>query len=178
MRAHLLEAAGVIASAEGVGAITLDRVARGAEVSKGGLLHHFPNRQALIEALCAAMFVKWDAEITRLMAADPVAEGRFTRAYVRSSTEYPGEVFDIRLVGALTMATSWDESLRRQWNAWLESHLAKGGGNENTMARRLARAAADGIWLTQYTGAGTLDGSARAAMITHILAATYEGERQ
>lgn len=41
----------MIAGRDGIAALSLNAVAREAGVSKGGLLHHFPNKQALIFAL-------------------------------------------------------------------------------------------------------------------------------
>ena len=48
---QLLESAAMIAGRDGIAALSLNAVAREAGVSKGGLIHHFPNKQALIYAL-------------------------------------------------------------------------------------------------------------------------------
>ncbi len=45
---QLLESAAMIAGRDGIASLSLNAVAREAGVSKGGLLHHFPNKQALI----------------------------------------------------------------------------------------------------------------------------------
>ncbi len=166
-----MAAAGGIAASHGVTAITLDKVARIAGVSKGALLHHFPCRQVLVEALCADMFEKWDEEILRLMAEDLAPEGRFTRAYILSSTSMTTGPFDKRLVGGLTMAMNVDSALRGQWNTWLHGRLSAPGGNETTLARTMARAAADGLWLADYTGVGAPAGN-RAEIITALLEMT------
>ena len=172
VKERLLAAAGEIAASSGVGAITLDKVAAKAGVSKGGLLHHFSGRQALIEALCADMFKAWNAEVVRLMADDAEAEGRFSRAYIRSSTVGDNGVFDPRLVGALTMAMNANPGLRALWNNWLHGHLSTPGGNEITLARTVARAAVDGVWLSDYTGVGTPDADSRVAIIAELLGMT------
>ena len=52
-RERLLTAAVSALQRQGVGALTLDAVAREAGVSKGGLLHHFPSKDALSEALAS-----------------------------------------------------------------------------------------------------------------------------
>lgn len=167
----LLEAAGAIAAAEGVDAVTLERVARDAGVSKGGLLHHFPSRRALIEALVEEMFARWDREIARHMDADPVAEGRFTRAYVMSTATVGDSQFDIRVIGALTMAMSVDDNLRKHWTAWLANHTAREDGKEWTIERRMVRAAADGLWLADYTGTAIPD---RGEMVRQLITMARE----
>ena len=165
----LLEAAGAIAAARGVEAITLEGVARDAGVSKGGLLHHFPSRRALIEAACGALLAQWDEGIARLMATDPVAEGRFSRAYIRSVLADAEDVSNIRLVGAFIMAMATDADLRMQWVLWLEKYLACEGGDEKSVKRYLARAGADGVWLADYAGAPVPEGALRQEMVRGLL---------
>ncbi|EPK3163485.1 TPA: TetR/AcrR family transcriptional regulator, partial [Klebsiella pneumoniae] len=80
---QLLESAAMIAGRDGIAALSLNAVAREAGVSKGGLLHHFPNKQALIFALFARLLAIMEKAISELMAADNIAYGRFTRAYLR-----------------------------------------------------------------------------------------------
>nr|HCI8789084.1 TetR/AcrR family transcriptional regulator [Klebsiella quasipneumoniae] len=79
---QLLESAAMIAGRDGIAALSLNAVAREAGVSKGGLLHHFPNKQALIFALFARLLAIMEKAISELMAADNIAYGRFTRAYL------------------------------------------------------------------------------------------------
>jgi AcrR family transcriptional regulator len=48
---ELLDAAEAVIVRDGIASLTLDAVAAEAKVSKGGLLHHFPNKDRLVEAL-------------------------------------------------------------------------------------------------------------------------------
>ena len=50
-RTQMLEAAIQIVNEQGTDSLTLDAVAKRAEVSKGGLLYHFKNKKALIQGL-------------------------------------------------------------------------------------------------------------------------------
>lgn len=47
----LLDAAEAVIVRDGIASLTLDAVAAEAKVSKGGLLHHFPNKDRLVESL-------------------------------------------------------------------------------------------------------------------------------
>ncbi|WP_429110175.1 TetR/AcrR family transcriptional regulator, partial [Aeromonas veronii] len=55
LQEQLLESAATIAARDGIAALSLNAVATEAGVSKGGLLHHFPNKQSLIFALFARL---------------------------------------------------------------------------------------------------------------------------
>ena len=84
VRRALLDCAAQIAAEQGAQAITIQAVAGRAGVTKGGLLHHFDSKQALLAAVFSDLLEQMDREIDRTMAGDPVARGRFTRAYVRA----------------------------------------------------------------------------------------------
>ena len=58
---------------------SLDAVAREAGVSKGGLMHHFPSKDALLEAAAQDAIGKFEATMDKETVADA---GDFTKAYV------------------------------------------------------------------------------------------------
>src|ERR1700742_37505 len=84
VRQQLLEVAARLASAQGMTAVTLDAVSAASGVSKGGLLHHFPSKNALLEALFDNLVTRLDGAIEDVMRDDPIPHGRFTRAYLQA----------------------------------------------------------------------------------------------
>ncbi len=146
VRRALLDCAARIAAEQGASAITIQAVAARAGVTKGGLLHHFDSKQALLAAVFADLLDQLDREIERWMALDPKALGRFTRAYVRAC-------FADRPLGAqslwaaLAVAIVSEPALRSLWSAWLDE-CAKRHVDTDSDARLVAvRLAADGVWL-------------------------------
>jgi AcrR family transcriptional regulator len=67
-RDRILDAAERIVVSSGAGHLTLDAVVQEAGVSKGGLLYHFPNKEALLSAMVSRYCGEWDAAIRRKMA--------------------------------------------------------------------------------------------------------------
>ena len=61
---------------------SLDKVAQAAEVSKGGLMHHFQTKDALLRAAAQDTIDRFEAQLADEMAADDDDQGRITRAYV------------------------------------------------------------------------------------------------
>ena len=65
---------------DGIGSFTLDSVAAEAGVSKGGLLHHFPSKERLIETLVSRSIDQWAYECDAAVNAQPEGPGRVARA--------------------------------------------------------------------------------------------------
>ena len=87
-RRALLEATERVLSTHG-SAFSLDTVAREAGVSKGGLLHHFRSRDALLAALVKEWTRRFDDAVQRHL--DPADErpGHVCRAHIRASFDNP-----------------------------------------------------------------------------------------
>lgn len=66
-------------------ALSLDAVAREAGVSKGGLLHHFRSRDALLAALAAEWLDRFDEAVARALDPEDDRPGRVCRAHVRAT---------------------------------------------------------------------------------------------
>lgn len=62
-RQRILSAAGQVARDVGPAHLSLDAVAQRAEVSKGGLLYHFPSKAKLLEALVEQHLNEFDAAL-------------------------------------------------------------------------------------------------------------------
>ncbi|MEM1231836.1 MAG: TetR/AcrR family transcriptional regulator [Pseudomonadota bacterium] len=80
LREQLLDAAADVVARDGAARLTLDRVAAEAQVSKGGLLYHFPNKQALLEGMVEHMLSGVEARL----AKHQHALGDKPRAVIRS----------------------------------------------------------------------------------------------
>jgi AcrR family transcriptional regulator len=68
-RERLLDAAERVVAESGATHLTLDAVAKSAGVSKGGLLYHFPSKEALLESMLSRHFHDVDAEVAKRLAS-------------------------------------------------------------------------------------------------------------
>lgn len=76
----LLHSALQVVTRDGFGAMTLDAVAKAAGVSKGGLIHYFPSKDALVAGMLDFYGEQLEREIEQRIAVDPQATGRRVRA--------------------------------------------------------------------------------------------------
>jgi AcrR family transcriptional regulator len=97
-RDKMLDAAEIVVERQGIANLTLDAVAAEAGISKGGLLHHFPSKDQLVEALVVRCAENWRTYYMDAYARTPEGPGRMTRALVDH---------------CLTDVEVWTEQLRR-----------------------------------------------------------------
>ncbi|HDP6922586.1 TPA: TetR/AcrR family transcriptional regulator, partial [Escherichia coli] len=109
---------------------------------KGGLIHHFPNKQALIFALFARLLAIMEEAITALMQQDGVSYGRFTRAYLNYLADLT-DTHESRQLMVLSLAMPDEPVLRKCWRDWMLEKLAQGDELDNSPTGTLVRYAAD-----------------------------------
>lgn len=169
VRRALLEQAARLAVEQGVAAVTVQAVADAAGVTKGGLTHHFPSKQALIEAVFQDLLDDLKNSLYESMRADPTPHGSFTRAYVI-------EVFDMDpgarggLWSALSVLMLSDPKLRDMWAKWIGLWLKAGRKTDDGLDLAIIRLAADGVWLSDLSGVPL---SGRAQLRDQLIKATY-----
>lgn len=81
----LLDAAEAVIVRDGIASLTLDAVAAQAGVSKGGLLHHFPNKDRLVEALVVRTAGAMRAHHEQAYFNTPEGPGRMARALLENN---------------------------------------------------------------------------------------------
>ena len=160
MRDKLLDAADTIVERQGIASLTLDAVAGEAGISKGGLLHHFPTKDRLVEALVARCAETWRACYMDALAATPEGPGRMTRALLSHClSDSQGWTEQVRrsssaVFAALAQKPSLVAPMRAVY-ADLRQRIADDGlrpGVGETVA-----AAIDGLWLDWVLGLAPLD---------------------
>ncbi len=85
-REAVLDAFESLLIAEGERAATLDAVARLAGVSKGGLLYHFPNKEAMVSVLLERLDRLLAADLDAMAAAPEGAAAYFIKSSVWADT--------------------------------------------------------------------------------------------
>lgn len=172
LRMALLDCAAGIIAADGLSALTLDKVVRLSGISKGGLQYHFPGRQDLVDGVFTRLQDQFLEEINQQMAADPQPAGRATRAYIRSCARTMPD--DEQAINRHLMAAIFaDPLLRQQWAEFIRHALPADGGNEAAQQHwLLCRLAADGLWFAMLCECHDLTPERQAATLDRLLSFT------
>jgi AcrR family transcriptional regulator len=163
-RERLLRAAIDFVSSNGAANLTLDAVATCAGVSKGGLLHHFPSKQALVHALMERIAKTFANRLQYHLDAEAGATpGRWTRAYINASFEY--EPDELKLTSAIATVVSSDPALvhvLQSQFAWIDERIENDG---LPAARATAiRLACDGLWISELLELSTVQNPLRSSV--------------
>lgn len=151
---------------------SLNDVAQAAGLSKGGLIHHFPSRLALLEGLAEEAIADVDAELT-----DARHRGDLVRTWL--SLSLPGSdgvaLFQSLAVtylaphGESTRLTEMVAEANSRWESLLATEL---GGHELALTVRLI---GDGFLLNALTGS---DGAAAASRNLDVILSLVERMRR
>jgi AcrR family transcriptional regulator len=173
-----LRAAATVVAERGYSALTLDAVGAAIGVSKGGVLYHFPTKEALVAALLEELTAGFDADQSAAHAADPVAPGAWTRAFVSASfdprQDEPTQQSTAGLLAAVAHDPALLEPLRDHYRRWIE-RLADDGLPD--VDAHVVRLAADGLWAADLFELAPPDPALRERIRARLmeLAAVHEG---
>nr|WP_235886325.1 TetR/AcrR family transcriptional regulator [Paenibacillus cymbidii] len=125
-RAAIVLAALRIAQKDGVEKLTPGAAAQAAGVSKGGLLHHFPNKDELIKAMITQAADEFDALVAAKAAGTEAAAdtGRWSRAYLEATLEESRQETGLSTALALALFANPEllAKLQSQYAGW-QRHL-------------------------------------------------------
>jgi AcrR family transcriptional regulator len=168
VRERLLDAAVKTMREGGASAFTLDEVARTANVSKGGLLHHFPAKEALLETLLDDLLRRFDALALQFYEQDKPDAGRWLRAYVRAT--FADEPPPLEVVLMLTIMLAEQPKILRRIQEYVDRWNVRFAQDGVSSARaHVVRGAADSYWIDVVLGIMPDGPAERQALMNELL---------
>lgn len=175
-RDRLVQCAIAILVKQGNEALTLDAIAQAAEVSKGGLLYHFPNKEALITGVIQHLIDDFNAAIEAELAKEKGDEpGKWLRAYVRAT--FNSSQLPLALGSSLFAAVSI--SLSPETINQLNAQMSEWQANIRTcgldpVQANIVYLAAEGLWATEMFEINAPNQALRKQILKRLLAMTHE----
>lgn len=159
------------------GTLSLESAARAAEVSKPGLMYHFPTKEALVGALIDHRMARYECELAALLPAGRTDLGPHDRiaAYVRWALTTQHDSADLVMLSDPRlrdrMTTRWADQLE----AWLDvpAHLP----DDDRARLNAARLLADGCWFADASGVLPVPAADRPALLAVALSLVEGGAR-
>ncbi|MES9693198.1 TetR/AcrR family transcriptional regulator [Bacillus toyonensis] len=172
-RQKILSAASQIVQYKGVAKLTLEAVAKEAGVSKGGLLYHFSNKEALIEGMILKGTEEYQDAIYNKVEEDSERKGRWVRSFVeeRLSNERRSEELSSSMMTALMLKPELLEPLQQTFHQ-LQNKIEN--DEIDSVCATIIRLAADGLWYSECLGIGRLSPELREKVIQALINNSYK----
>lgn len=169
----ILKAASSIVQRNGVAQLTLEAVAKEAGISKGGLLYHFPSKEALIKGMVDKLNESYGAEIQLKAEVDQQSRGAWSRAYVEATFNELdcGVAMSSALFAAAFANPKLLEGMQAQYKIW-QNHIENDG--TDSVRATIARLAADGLWFAEMFGLAPLEQELRNKVYNELISWTKE----
>ncbi len=140
---HILES-------KGSRALTLDAVAEKAQLSKGGLLYHFPSKEKLIKELFENYIALFDKKLEFYSQAQEKQAGSWLKAYAKGSIEQALDPSIAKFIVSLFASVDefpWVHSfMQDKYSEWQAKVEASG---IDPVKANLFRLTIDGMWFTE-----------------------------
>ncbi|WP_432480676.1 TetR/AcrR family transcriptional regulator [Moraxella sp. ZY200743] len=146
LKHNLLIAAKTLMLEDGIANLSIQKVATLAGISKGGLFHHFKNKEMLIASVFELFIAQVNTAILEEIEQLGESKGVFTRAYVNVffcndsiglSSDWAG----------LIRAMNAESKLVLLWSNWLNHKLKTYAHTDDDVRLASIRHAVDGAWL-------------------------------
>ena len=142
---ELLQHAATIIQEEGMQKLTMDYLAKKANITKGGVLYHFNNKETLIHKMNEMAIADFEQSL-EYHSAKLSGNYVFTRAYALATLDYLRQSSNAQLTAVLISSQEDKNSLRlwqkvmRQWTA----RFAQDQGDPDEILK--LRLISDGLW--------------------------------
>lgn len=153
---EILRAASKVVSERGIFNLTLEAVAIEAGVSKGGLLYHFPSKEALVKGMVDHLAGNYEEKIAESVKVSSKEQGKWIRSYtdVTFNNPYPNKEMHAGLLAAKAVNSDLLDPIRALYNEW-QSKIEEDG--IDPVKATIIRLATDGIWLSELFDIHHLD---------------------
>ncbi|WP_298823551.1 TetR/AcrR family transcriptional regulator [uncultured Planococcus sp.] len=145
---EILHAASKIVSERGIFNLTLEATAIEAGVSKGGLLYHFPSKEALVKGMVDHLAENYRDKIAASVAESANEKGKWIKSYadVTFNNPYPNKEMHAGLLAAKAVNSDLLDPIRNLYNEW-QTEIEQDG--IDPVKATIIRLATDGIWLSE-----------------------------
>ncbi|NBU99028.1 MAG: TetR/AcrR family transcriptional regulator [Spirochaetia bacterium] len=149
----ILKSAMEIIQNDGIESFTIEKVSKKANISKGGLLYHFPNKESILKEIFSNMLIRFEDKLNVSLKVDHSNE--WSVNYMKSTFE---DLLDTQyqasgLILALATQPALMELLRDKYKEW-DKQMNKTAPNSDIL--KILRYAADGIWFCEVLGLSKL----------------------
>lgn len=168
----ILRAAAHIINTIGVSSLTLEAVAKEAQISKGGLLYHYSSKDALLEGMNAYLMQGYVDDVERIAKEDPCEQGKWSRAYILKTFNHLNKEFDMNVAFMSAVATN-PKWLKAMTECLQVLQVRMENDHLDPTVSTIIRLAVDGIYFNHLYGMD-LNEDVREKVLRYLISLTEE----
>ena len=168
---HILQSATEFILENDYHTLTLDAVAKQAGISKGGLLYHFPNKEALLIGVAQYIFEEFTIAFEEHAKQDPIEKGKWCRALIEVSKwdlEHNAEL-NVGLLAASMLNPDIVENISEGYQ-YMQTKVEQ--DHIDPVTATIIRLAIDGLYYSELFHIAPLDEKLREKVIQQLLTMT------
>lgn len=170
-RNHILETTKQFILENDFNSLTLDAVAKKAEVSKGGLLYHFPSKDKLIMGLGEKLFKEFEKNFYKAGESDPIEKGKWTRALIETTKK--DLIQDAELNVGVLAASILEQKASKNISGTYNSIIEKLQDDSlSTVIVDIIRVSLDGLYYSQTLNVAPLEEERIEVVIQELIKMT------
>lgn len=174
-RKLILDTTSKFITENGIHAVTLDAVAKKAGISKGGLLHHFPNKESLLKGIAEYICEEYELAIYKQAESDPISLGKWSRALLsvsKTDLEHNAQL-NIGILATSLLNPDMAKSITESYQSVLEKTEHDG---LDPVTATIIRLAIDGLYYSQLLNVAPLDKKMQQKVIEQLFDMTRNEE--
>jgi AcrR family transcriptional regulator len=164
----ILSAAEAVVGEAGAAHLTLDAVAAKAGISKGGLLYHFPSKEALLQEMLRTLLERADSDAENLLASAKPGPAAELQAHVLAGFQARDK--ERQVSAAMLAAGANDLKLLAPVREWQQRQCQRLARTKRNKSRAVAvLLALDGLWINELLQTSPLTKSERKQLLAELL---------
>lgn len=148
---QILDAAGALVAEKGAAHLTFDALVKKTGLSKGGILYHYPNKSALLQAMVDRMIDSFEQHRVKIKGGDVTSVLPDARSYIMAAHGKSDKDYN-RDLGVLAVAANSPELLEPLREHYKKNFAQARTRRELTGLSTLLFLAMDGFWLLSALG--------------------------
>jgi len=130
--------------------VTFQAIADKTGLSKGGIIHHFRNKEDLLKELMGQSLKELTEWITAEKKASSKEEGSL--AYLRFIINKSNDLYYRRTMRIVMQVALINEEYRKGWDEWFKFYIGNGDNGELSIKHLIIMLVADGLWCSDNLG--------------------------
>lgn len=167
---EIFEAASKTITEKGLKHLTLNSVAKEANMTKAGLLYHFSSKEELIREMNQNAISSFRSLLQQYQAKLGPCRGAYVKSFMLATLDDFRMKNTIQLCTSVLATAAYDEGLLKPWREFY-AEFKKRALKElsNPALAHLIRLACDGIWFSEMFQLEPLDHEEKALLLNHVM---------